>query len=134
MTAVVIGSGPAGVAAAHALCDAGLDVTVLDAGDRIEAGRMELFDALARSEPERWPPELARRARGAFPADVKHVPLKPAYGSLFPYALNDPDLPIANRDADVVSSLARGGLSNAWGAAILPFRRPDIADWPISLD
>jgi choline dehydrogenase-like flavoprotein len=134
MTAVVIGSGPAGVAAAQALCDAGLGVTVLDAGDRIEAGRMELFDALARSEPERWPPELARRARNAFPADIKHIPLKPAYGSLFPYALDDPDLPITNENADALSSLAYGGLSNTWGASILPFRQTDIDDWPISLN
>jgi choline dehydrogenase-like flavoprotein len=134
MTVVVIGSGPAGVAATHALCDAGVSVTMLDAGDRIEAGRMELFDALAHSEPEHWPPELVRRARSAFPADIKHVPLKPAYGSLFPYALDDPDLPIAKDNAETLSSLAYGGLSNAWGASILPFRQPDIEDWPISLD
>jgi choline dehydrogenase-like flavoprotein len=134
MTVVVIGSGPAAAGATQALCDAGLGVTVLDAGDRIQPGRMELFDALARSEPERWPPELVRRARDAFPADIKHVPLKPAYGSLFPYALNDPDLPIASENADALSSLAYGGLSNAWGASILPFRQSDIEDWPISLD
>ncbi|HYM55072.1 MAG TPA: GMC oxidoreductase, partial [Solirubrobacteraceae bacterium] len=84
-------------------------------------------------EPERWPPGLARRARNAFPADIKHVPLKPAYGSLFPYALNDPDLSIASENADTLSSLAYGGLSNAWGASVLPFRQPDIEDWPISL-
>lgn len=130
---VVIGSGPAGAAAAHALCDAGLNVTVLDAGDRLEVGRMELFDVLARSEPESWPPELAGRARSAFPADVKHVPLKPAYGSLFPYVLDDPDLAMTSEDADLVSSLAYGGLSNAWGASILPYRQQDIEDWPISL-
>jgi choline dehydrogenase-like flavoprotein len=134
MTVVVIGSGPAGVAAAHALSDAGRSVTILDAGDRIEAGRMDVFDALGRSEPALWPPELARRARGAFPVGVKHVPLKPAYGSLFPYALEDPDLPVALENADTLPSLARGGLSNSWGASILPVRRRDIADWPISLD
>jgi choline dehydrogenase-like flavoprotein len=134
MAVAVIGSGPAAAAAAHALCDTGLSVVVLDAGDRIEAGRMELFDALARSAPERWPPELADRARNVFPADVKHVPLKPAYGSLFPYALDDPDLPIVDEGADAPASLAYGGLSNAWGAAILPVRRSDIEDWPISLD
>jgi choline dehydrogenase-like flavoprotein len=133
MTAVVIGSGPAGVAAAQALCDAGLHVTVLDAGDRIEPGRMELFDTLARTEPNRWPPDLPRRARSAFPVDVKHVPRKPAYGSLFLYADADPDLPLACKNADVLSSLAYGGLSNAWGASMLPFRQPDIEDWPISL-
>jgi choline dehydrogenase-like flavoprotein len=134
MTFVVIGSGPAGVAAAHALSAAGRHVTILDAGDTIEPGRMAPFDALAKSDPEAWPPELARHARGAFPVTAKHVPLKPAYGSLFPYALNDPDLPIACHNAAAVPSLALGGLSNSWGASMLPVRRSDIADWPITLD
>jgi hypothetical protein len=107
---------------------------MLDAGGTIEAGRMEPFDALALSEPERWPPELARRARSTFPVDIKHVPLKPAFGSLFPYALDDPDLPVACANADALASLAYGGLSNAWGASILPFRQSDIEDWPISLE
>ncbi len=64
MTAVVIGAGPAGVAAAHALVDAGCAVLALDAGDTIEPGGMEPFDGLARSEPERWPAELVARVRG----------------------------------------------------------------------
>jgi choline dehydrogenase-like flavoprotein len=130
---VVIGSGPAGAAAAHALCDAGRAVTVIDAGDRIEPGRMQPFQEMARSEPERWPPGLADRVRDAFPADVKHVPLKPAFGSLFPYVIDDPDLPISSVGTDTLSSLAYGGLSNAWGASILPFDRDDIEGWPISL-
>jgi choline dehydrogenase-like flavoprotein len=134
MTIVVIGSGPAGVAAAQALSDTGHSVTVLDAGDKIEATRMDVFDALAQSEPERWSPELARRARGTFPVGIKHVPLKPAYGSLFPYVLDDPDLSIARENAEALPSLAYGGLSNSWGASILPFRQRDIEDWPVSLE
>lgn len=133
MTTVVIGSGPTGAAAAKALCDAGLSVTVLDAGDRIEAGRMRLFDDLAQSEPDQWPAELAQRVRDTFPVDIKHVPRKPAFGSLFLYAQDDLDLPMTTDNADVLLSLAYGGLSNAWGASILPFRQPDIEDWPISI-
>jgi choline dehydrogenase-like flavoprotein len=133
MTIVVIGSGPAGVAAAHAIAGAGHDVTVLDAGDKIEPGGMDVFDTLARSEPQRWPPELARQARNGFPVDIRNVPLKPAYGSLFPYALEDRDLPVARENAEPLPSLAYGGLSNAWGASILPFRQSDIEDWPVSL-
>jgi choline dehydrogenase-like flavoprotein len=133
VTAVVIGSGPAGVAAAQALCDAGCHVTVLDAGGRIEAGQRDVFDALAQSEPEGWEPELAQRARGAFPVGLKHVPLKPSYGSLFPYALEDPDLPVVREGAETLPSLAYGGLSNSWGASVLPFRQRDLDAWPISL-
>jgi choline dehydrogenase-like flavoprotein len=134
MSAIVIGSGPAGVAAAQALCDSGRKVMVIDAGDKIEAGRMSVFEALAELEPEQWPPELAQRARDAFPVNIRQIPLKPAYGSLFPYARGDPDLPITCMDAETLPSLAYGGLSNAWGASILPFRRQDIEDWPVSLD
>ncbi len=134
MSFVVIGSGPAGVAAAQALLDAGRHVTVLDAGDTIEAGRMGTFDALAKSEPESWPPGLAQSARDCFPVTVKHVPLKPAYGSLFPYARDDTDLPVLCEGAETLPSLALGGLSNAWGASILPVRRRDIRDWPVTLD
>jgi choline dehydrogenase-like flavoprotein len=134
MSAIVIGSGPAGVAAAQALCDSGRRVMVIDAGDKIEAGRMSVFEALAGLEPEQWPLELAQRARDAFPVNIRQIPLKPAYGSLFPYALDDPDLPITCKDSETLPSLAYGGLSNAWGASILPFRRQDIEDWPVSLD
>jgi choline dehydrogenase-like flavoprotein len=132
-TTIVVGSGPAGVAAAQALCGAGHSVTVMDAGDKIEAGRMDVFDTLAQLEPEEWSPELVRPARDAFPVDIRHIPLKPAYGSLFPYALDDPDLPIKCENAETLPSLAYGGLSNSWGASILPFRQSDIEDWPISL-
>jgi choline dehydrogenase-like flavoprotein len=132
MSTVVIGSGPAGVAAVHALLAAGQRVIVLDAGDRIEAGAMDVFDELGGLEPSRWPPQLARDARGAFPVGVKNVPLKPAYGSLFPYVVDDSDLPVTRVDAESFPSLAYGGLSNAWGASILPFRQIDIGAWPIS--
>ncbi|HTR89063.1 MAG TPA: GMC oxidoreductase [Solirubrobacteraceae bacterium] len=131
---VVLGSGPAGMAAAHALCGAGHRVTVLDAGDRIEPGRMDVFERLAGLEPERWPGELVELARDSFPVDVRRVPLKPAYGSLFPYAREDPDLAIEAENVETLPSLACGGLSNSWGASILPFRERDIADWPISLE
>jgi choline dehydrogenase-like flavoprotein len=134
MNDVVIGSGPAGVAAARALCDAGRRVTVVDAGGRIEAGKMDVFDALGRTDPKEWPADLAESARGSFPVGLKHVPVKPSYGSLFPYALDDPDLPFETDGAETFPSLALGGLSNAWGASMLPYRAGDIADWPITLE
>jgi choline dehydrogenase-like flavoprotein len=130
---VVIGSGPAGVAAASALSQADRPVTLLDAGDTIEPGRMDVFADLAQMPPQSWPSGLANRARAAFPVTAKHVPLKPAYGSLFPYALEDTDLPVTRENAETVPSLALGGLSNCWGASMLPARQRDIDDWPITL-
>jgi choline dehydrogenase-like flavoprotein len=133
MSFLVIGSGPAGAATAHALVSAGRAVTVVDAGDTIEAGHMDVFDELARSEPASWPPGLVQRARNGFPVGVKHVPMKAAYGSLFPYALEDTDMRVRRENVDTLPSLALGGLSNAWGASMLPARAPDIARWPVSL-
>jgi choline dehydrogenase-like flavoprotein len=134
MSFVVIGSGPAGVAATQALVDAGRHVVVLDAGDKIEPGRMDVFDALARSEPGFWPPDLARSARDSFPVTARHVPLKPAYGSLFPYAVKDTDLPVLCEGVETLPSLALGGLSNSWGASVLPVDGRDIRDWPLTLE
>jgi choline dehydrogenase-like flavoprotein len=133
VTLVVIGSGPAGVAAAMALAEARHPVTLLDAGREIEPGRMEPFDALAQSEPAQWSPGDADRVRGTFPVGIKSVGLKPAYGSLFPYALDDADLRVIRERAETLPSLARGGLSNAWGASMLPFKASDIGDWPVSV-
>jgi len=129
----VIGSGPAGVAAAKALAEAGHAVTLLDAGREIEPGRMEPFDALAQSEPAQWSRGDADRVRGTFPVGIKNVGLKPAYGSLFPYAVDDADLRVIREGAETLPSLARGGLSNAWGASMLPFKASDLGDWPVSV-
>ncbi|HXN36898.1 MAG TPA: GMC oxidoreductase [Solirubrobacteraceae bacterium] len=134
MSVIVIGSGPAGVAVTRALVDAGQHVTMIDAGDTIEPGRMEIFESLLHDDHSQPPPQLTQMVRDAFPVSTRHVPLKPSYGSLFPYALDDADLPIAREHAETLPSLARGGLSNSWGASILPFRRSDIDDWPVSLD
>lgn len=32
------------------------------------------------------------------------------------------------------ASFAKGGLSNTWGGAVLPWRQEDIADWPLNAD
>lgn len=133
MNAVVIGSGPAGVAAARALVDAGHPVTILDAGDRPEPDQLEPYEQLGQLEPDAWPSGVADRLRGTFPVGVRSVGIKPVFGSLFPYAIDDPDLAMERDHVDHWPSLARGGLSNTWGASILPFRAADIADWPVGL-
>jgi choline dehydrogenase-like flavoprotein len=133
MNWIVVGSGPAGVAAAKALSDAGRPVTIVDAGRQSDADLPEPFEALATVEPSDWPSGVAHRLRGTFPVGVKSVGLKPAFGSLFPYAIDDPDLLVSRDHAEILPSLARGGLSNTWGASMLPYRQTDIADWPISM-
>lgn len=112
---VVVGSGPAGVACAHALVKSGLRPLVIDGGRRLEPAleaRIGAFDA----------DELRR----SFPVDADTLPLKPVYGSTFPYAPDE----VAAVAFEAVPSLAVGGLSTVWGAAILPYGERDHEGWP----
>jgi choline dehydrogenase-like flavoprotein len=114
-TAVVVGSGPAGIACACALAERGLRPLVLDGGRQLEPERAAAIGALDAAE-----------LRRSFPVDVDTLPLKPVYGSTYAYA---PD----EIDADgfgAVPSLAVGGLSAVWGAAMLPFGERDHDGWP----
>src|SRR5947199_202878 len=54
LKAIVVGSGPAGVAASWALLDAGCRVTMVDAGLRLENGFTEKLAALQRIDPAEW--------------------------------------------------------------------------------
>jgi choline dehydrogenase-like flavoprotein len=97
----VIGSGPSGISVCKALLEQGLEVTMIDAGIDITN------------------PPLVKSS--------KKYP-KLVMGSNFPYRNINRSLRI-NPDNFFIS-YARGGLSNVWGAAILPFRKKDIKDWP----
>jgi choline dehydrogenase-like flavoprotein len=127
----VIGSGPAGVACAKALLARGADVLMLDAGIELEPGRAQIVRGLAGKKSSDWPAgELAVLKEG-MEADAKGVPLKMIFGSDFPYRETAEKIPWRGRGVGVRPSLALGGLSNVWGAAMLPFRDGDISDWPI---
>jgi choline dehydrogenase-like flavoprotein len=57
--------------------------------------------------------------------------LKRVYGSTFAYALDEmrDDVQSGTR---CVQSFALGGLSNVWGAAVLPSSDRDLDDWPLT--
>ena len=42
-------------------------------------------------------------------------------------------LPFENRGSATRATLARGGFSTVWGAAVLPYLAEDLDEWPISL-
>jgi choline dehydrogenase-like flavoprotein len=129
-TYVVVGSGPSGVAAASALLDRGVPVTMLDVGVECEPDRTAVVRAMSLVEPERW--SQADRDRIAPPpSGGRLLPLKRAFGSDFPYATGE--LEATTQDGtSCLMSYARGGLSNVWGGAVLPNVREDLADWPVS--
>jgi choline dehydrogenase-like flavoprotein len=128
----VIGSGPAGIAVAHALLKLGQPVLMLDAGISLEPERAQLVARMRRDRPELWNlSDLASYKAGMNP-DVGGVPLKLVYGSDFAYQQADSRLGAVYENAGLRPSLARGGLSNVWGAAMLPYCQADMAAWPIS--
>jgi choline dehydrogenase-like flavoprotein len=129
----VVGSGPAGVACAKALLDAGRRVRMLDAGVTLEAERVGLVEKLKQARPEAWAPaDLAAYQAGMNP-DVGGVPLKLVYGSDFAYRDADEHLGTRYDNVGLRPSFAKGGLSNVWGAAMMPFLESDMEEWPFKL-
>jgi choline dehydrogenase-like flavoprotein len=127
----VIGSGPAGVACASALLEAGEKVTMLDAGLELESSRRTQLVNLQSMSSTSWTKETAGFLRDGVEATRDGIPMKLSYGSDFAY--RDPTgQPITSDGAYGKPSFARGGLSNVWGASVLPYRSEDMSDWPIT--
>src|SRR5271154_6994354 len=127
----VIGSGPAGVACAKALLARGATVLMLDAGIKLEPDRAQIVRKCAEAKPAVWNPSQITTLKGSMAADATGVPLKLVFGSDFPYRETEEKIPWHNHGTGLKPSLALGGLSNVWGAAMLPYRDDDIADWLI---
>ncbi|HEY1660955.1 MAG TPA: hypothetical protein VGI03_00920 [Verrucomicrobiae bacterium] len=127
----VIGSGPAGVACAKALLARGVPVLMLDAGIELEPDRAELVRKLGSMNPSAWLPEEAAILKNSMPATSKRIPPKLIFGSNYPYRGADEHVPRREDGARVKPSLALGGFSTVWGAAMLPYRDEDIENWPI---
>jgi choline dehydrogenase-like flavoprotein len=130
---LVVGSGPAGVACATALLDRGAQVTMLDAGLELDPGRRSQLADLQSVAFTSWDEPSLRFLREGVEVRGGGIPLKLAYGSDFPY--RDPiDQPITAVGVHAKSSFARGGLSNVWGASVLPYRTDDLSGWPITTE
>ena len=129
----VVGSGPAGVACARALLDQGRQVTMLDAGVTLEPERLGLVEKLKSRRPEQWEAgDLAAYQAGMNP-DVGGVPLKLVFGSDFPYREADNHLGVHYENVGLRPSFAKGGLSNVWGATLMPYLDRDLEEWPFKL-
>lgn len=128
----IIGSGPTGVAAASALLKRGLKVTMLDAGLSLEESKQLALNRTTSTSQAEWKGDDLDDFMAGTEATAKGITLKMAYGSDFPYRGGEQFI-AANGDTGIVPSLAQGGLSNVWGAAMLPYAAEDITDWPINV-
>ena len=130
-THYVIGSGPAGVACAHALLQRGAKVVLLDAGVTLEKPRADLVAELGAQSPQNWTATQLKNFKAGMTASAKGIPLKLAYGSDYPYRETDLHLPADYHGVALRPSLGRGGFSAVWGAAMMPYSAADTADWPV---
>jgi choline dehydrogenase-like flavoprotein len=114
-----------------ALVKRGIRVTILDAGKTLEQPLESVLDRLAGQKPEGWSAADLDRLRGEDQSS-RHgaIHSKRTYGSEYPY--EDVAEPLmADRDHSPFHySMARGGLSNVWGASILPSHPRDMDGWP----
>lgn len=127
----VIGSGPSAVAGASALIAAGRKVTVIDAGVQLDPERSTCRRLMAQREPDEWSEQEAAASHTHLRPDGSVGP-KLVYGSDFAYNPSPDGIAVSYGNLDVRASFAEGGLSNVWGASILPFRQHDISDWPVA--
>src|SRR2546423_3780015 len=128
----IIGSGPTEVSASKALLGRGLKVTMLDAGVTLEKSKQAALDQTSSSSSADWNRKHIGEFKSGTKATAKGIALKLAYGSDFPYRGGEQFI-AANGDIGIVPSLAQGGLSNVWGAAMLPYLPEDTSDWPINI-
>jgi choline dehydrogenase-like flavoprotein len=128
---IVIGSGPSGVSVAMALLARGRRVLMLDGGKVMEPEAEARRIELASTDPTGWGTRerddwMAPQYQAA-PGQIRR------YGSDFamePGTETFADLP---GWMGLRSSRASGGLSNLWGAAVLPYAPADLAGWPVTM-
>ncbi len=109
-------------------------VTMLDAGVELEPDRASDLNRLRAVDPSDWRGERVQFIKSNVAPDRKGVGLKYAYGSDFPYRGIEQLAHFDRVNADTSPSLARGGFSNVWGSAVMPYCASDIEKWPVTID
>lgn len=133
MRIAVVGSGLSGVACARALIRRGVHPVVIDAGVTLEAPVQAAVERMRAVAPREWNNDDLELVRRNPTLHQRGIPRKLAFGSDFIYAAHHGEGSIEGEDIKASTTLAKGGFSNAWGAAILPTADCDMTDdWPIS--
>lgn len=131
---IVIGSGPAAVSATLALLEKNQKVTMLDVGLTIEEDKRQLLDRHAQLARSEWDAAFLSDIKGNLQPDTSGVPMKFSYGSNFHYRGISERVLSNAPSLKTYCSFAKGGLSNVWGAAVLPYSQDDLLGWPISVE
>lgn len=125
----VIGSGAAGVSAAKALLAAKKPVTMIDVGNELNEKTKQQLISLGAKKRTEWSASFIKKIKA--PMLGKDTPQKYSYGSKHSYTTKK-EFPLQERNTSCAPSFAMGGLSSIWGAAIMPYDKKEISDWPVS--
>jgi choline dehydrogenase-like flavoprotein len=133
---IVVGSGPAGVAAAWACARKGVVPTILDVGITPSTEPPEIPENFYDFAEKHSTFELliGRDYSGLYNLNPSNPHISflltvPKYA--FVRAQADELLPVDQERISIVRSLAKGGLANAWGAAAYRYIDRDLEGWPI---
>ncbi len=131
---IVVGSGPSGVSAAWPMVEAGMRVMLLDGGKQRDRDLLPdgSYHDLRRRDPEQWRKFLGPGLEALRPAPAPS-PKFEAPGSRAVIDGFAESQRITGSNFAVVGSLARGGLSNIWGAGISLYDEDDLAPFPVSV-
>ena len=134
MNVAVIGSGMAGAAAAHALTERGVTVTILDVGEGLDTQRSSVIQELQSMPNPNWTSGSLEILGENKTFRGHELPKKLHFGSDYIYAgdRSFSNMLILDKGRAPLPTFARGGFSNIWGAAALPIDSCDMQDWPIS--
>lgn len=122
---IVVGSGPAGVAAAKGLIERGCKVTMLDVGNTLEPEKAQHLQSLQSNT--RSFASVMEFLRGH--ANAKNKPKLP-FGSDYIYQGVDRYFNWTVQGGYFQPSFAQGGLSNVWGSATAAYTQSELIDWP----
>lgn len=127
---IVIGSGPAGIAAAWPLVEAGLRVTMVDGADGPMALAPSDRPGLAAMRQGRQSHRLLGDGLEALRLLEDGSPkLRTAAGAAFHGGFSAAN-PMESRGFKAVGALVRGGLSTVWGAVTWAFAPQELIGWP----
>jgi len=146
MRVAVVGSGPAGVAAAQGLVDGGISTDLLDFGNEMDNSSLDLatrlrngsrrVEDLVQLRPPRADRGFFHSVGHLFACLLGRAPIldlmdKTRIGSRFAFEDVEWGIPVEG-SAIAARSLGKAGLSNVWGAAAYPLTNEDYTNWPIT--
>lgn len=130
---VVVGAGPAGVAAAYAGLDAGLSVILVDGGGPgVEAVPNRSLVEVRSSDAEQWRALIGTDFH-ALQGDGAATPKLRAPTNRHVFAGYADAYGLREDNFLALGSLSGGGLSNAWGAGVACYDADDLAGFPVAL-